>query len=341
MGSSRSNNGQRAARLRDVALRAGVSPMTVSRVLREPQKVSAEMRRRVEEAVLAIGYLPNRIAGNLSSNRSNVVGLVLPSVRNSLFANTVQGISDCLRGIGYQLMITDSGYSLEDEEAAVSAFLQQRVCGLILHNTSHTTGTWELIRRTGVPVVEIGDLTAEPLDMTVSYSNFEAARQMTFHLARKGYRRIGFVTLPLKDNARSIARRRGYLAALDELGHDADPTLVLEMPGGIQAGAEAVAELVGSEPSVDAVFFAGDVLAVGAILECQKRGWAVPERIAIASFDDVDILSSLSPPVTSVRIPRYEIGKRSAEVLLDRVATRSDERVALDLGFEIVDRAST
>jgi LacI family gluconate utilization system Gnt-I transcriptional repressor len=327
--------------IRDVARHAGVSPMTVSRALREPDKVSPEMRRRVEDAVRQIGYLPNRIAGSLSSNRSNVVGLILPSVRNSLFANTVQGISDVLRASGHQLMIADSGYSLADEEAAIYAFLQQRVCGMVLHNTKHTDQVRELIERAGVPVVEIGNLTPHPLGMTVSYSNYEASRAMTLHLARLGYRKIGFVTLPLQDNERSVERRRGYLAALAELGLPKDPHLMLEMPPGIGAGAEAIVRLIEADGRIDAAFFAGDVLAVGAVFECRQRGWAVPGRVAIATYDDVDILRYISPTITSVRIPRYEIGKRSAEVLLDRVNVRSDESNSVDLKFEIIQREST
>jgi LacI family gluconate utilization system Gnt-I transcriptional repressor len=331
---------RQAVRIEDVARRAGVSAMTVSRALHNPEKVSLKTRLRVEEAVARSGYLPNRIAGSLSSNRTNVVGLILPSVRNSLFANTVQGISDVLRAAGHQLMIADSGYSLDDEETAIRAFLQQRVCGMVLHNTKHTARARKFIRTAGVPAVEIGNLTPDPLDMTVSYSNFEASRAMTLYLAGRGYRRIGFVTLALKDNERSIERRRGYLAALAELGRAPNPDIVLEMPGGIAAGAEAIVKLADADPALDAAFFAGDVLAIGAVFECQRRGWAVPERIAVASFDDVDILCNISPSVTSVRIPRYDIGRRSAEILLDRVRGVSRDPVCVDLKFEIIARES-
>jgi LacI family gluconate utilization system Gnt-I transcriptional repressor len=337
----RRRSSRETVRIQDVARHAGVSPMTVSRALREPDKVSEAMRRRVEESVSAIGYLPNRIAGSLSSSRSNVVGLIVPSLRNSLFANTVQGISDVLRGAGHQLMIADSGYSLAEEEAAIAAMLAQRVCALVLHNTRHTARARSLIARAGVPVVEIGTLAADPLDMNVSYSNVAAAKAMTMHLARRGYETIALVTLPLADNDRSIERRAGYLEALAELGRAADPRLMLELPGGIGSGAEAVTRLSELTPRADAIFFAGDVLAVGAVFECQRRGWPVPGRLAIASFDDVDILRDMHPAVTSVRLPRHEIGRRSAEVLLDRVQGRAQEPVRIDLGFEIVQREST
>ena len=299
------------------------------------------MRRKVEAAVREHGYLPNRIAGSLSSKRTGIVGLIVPSIRNSLYASMVQAISDVLRANGFHLMIANSGHRLDDEEALVSAFLAQRVCGLVLHNTTHTRQVRELVRKTGVPVIETGNLPPEPLDMAVSYSNFEAARAMTTHLGRLGYRKIGFVTLPLRDNDRSRERRRGYLAALKELGLPVDPGLVLEAAGGFAEGADAVVRLIQTHPGLDAAFFAGDVLAVGALLECQRRGWAVPGRVAIASFDDLDLLRHAVPAVPTLRIPRAEIGRRSAELLVNRLLGAAPERIKIDLGFEIVQRDST
>ena len=339
-GRARRNDGG-DVKMSDIARHAGVSPMTVSRALRDPATVSEKMRRKVDAAVREFGYLPNRIAGSLSSSRSNVVGLIVPSIRNSLYASMIQAVSEVLRTNGLHLMIANSGHRLEDEEALVSAFLAQRVCGLVLHNTMHSKRVRDLVRQTGVPAIETGNLPAKPLDMAVSYSNFEAARAMTLHLARLGYRKIGFVTLPLHDNDRSEERRRGYFAALGELGLPADPTLVLEAPGGFSEGADAVVRLVQAHPDLDAGFFAGDVLAVGALFECQRRGWAVPGRVAIASFDDLDLLRHAVPAVTTLRIPRTEIGRRSAELLVNRLHGAPAERVRIDVGFEIVQREST
>ncbi|SJZ56382.1 transcriptional regulator, LacI family [Enhydrobacter aerosaccus] len=325
----------------DIARHAGVSPMTVSRALREPGTVSDKMRRKVDAAVRQFGYLPNRIAGSLSSRRSNIVGLVVPSIRNSLYASMIQSVSDVLRANGLHLIIADSGHSLAEEEALVAALLAQRVCGLVLHNTVHSKRGCDLVRVAGVPVVETGNLVARPLDMAVSYSNFDAAKAMTVHLGRLGYRKIGFVTLPLRDNDRSKERRRGYLAALKELGLPVDHDLVLEAVGGLNEGADALVRLMQTGSDIDAVFFAGDVLALGALFECQRRGWNVPGRIAIASFDDLDLLRHTVPTVTTLRVPRAEIGRRSAELLVNRLRGAPPERVRIDVGFEIVQRDST
>ncbi len=336
-----SRRGAPGTRMRDVARKAGVSVMTVSRALNDPERVSEKMRRRVQSAVEETGYVHNRLARSLSSQRSDVVGLIVPSLRNSLFAETIQGISDVLAEEDFQLMIADSGHSLADEDELVGAFLAQRVAGLVLHNTSHTRHAAEMIRKAKIPVVENGNLTDKPLDSVVSYSNFEASRAMTTHLARLGYKTIGFVSLSVEDNERASERRRGYVAAMEALGRSVDPRLILEQSSGLAAGADAVVQLVGSVPEVDAVFFAGDVLAIGAVFECHRRGWSVPKRIGIASFDDVDLLRHVDPSVTTIRLPRYEIGRRSAECLLDRISGRSDKSISVNLGFDIVQREST
>ena len=243
----------------------------------------------------------------------------MPSIQNSLYANMIQAISDVLRANGLHLMIANSGHRLEDEEALVSALLAQRVCGLVLHNTTHSKRVRDLVRKTGVPVIETGNLPADPLDMAVSYSNFEAARAMT--AASRPAR------LP-QDRLRDLAaaRQRPLGGAPPRLFRGAEgarlaggSALVLEAAGGFSEGADALVRLVQAHPDLDAGFFAGDVLAVGALFECQRRGWAVPGRVAIASFDDLDLLRHAVPAVTTLRIPRQEIGRRSAELLVNRL----------------------
>ena len=332
--------GGQGARMRDVAHAAGVSLMTVSRALREPHKLSEETRKAVLDAVHKIGYVPNSIAANLASNRSNVVGQIVPSIQNSLYADTVKGTSDVLRTAGLHLLIADSGYSLQDEEALIGAFLAQRVAGLILHNTDHSPKALQMIERAGVPVIETGDIPRSPVDMVVSYSNAEAAKAMTLHLGARGYRRIGFVSLDTRINRRARERQRGYLAGLKALGRTKDPLLILEVDPGLTSGSHALVDMLNRTPDVDAIFFAGDVLAIGALFEAQRRGWKVPGRVAIAGFDDLDILQHTVPKVTCLRLPRLEIGRRSAEALLERLRG-AEAAVRLDLGFEVIQREST
>lgn len=334
--SAKRKNG--AARMREVAELAGVSRMTVSRALNEPGKVKEELRQRVLEAVRELGYVHNHLARNLSSQRSNVVGLVLPSLENSIFAQTVKGISDHFRPRGFQLMLAEAADDPEDEERVISAFLAQRVGGLILHSTRHTPATLRMLKSTGIPVVETGDLPDNPIDMVASYSNYEAAKAMTQHLVRLGYRSIALASLA--NNPRARERQKGFADALAELGASFSSERLIEVSRGIGGGAEAVSYLAQRLPDTDALFCAGDVLAIGALLECNRRNWSVPKRLAIASFDDVEIMRYVAPAMTCLKLPRYDIGRRSAEMLTARMQGAEIAVKHLNLGFEIMQRAS-
>jgi LacI family transcriptional regulator, gluconate utilization system Gnt-I transcriptional repressor len=327
-----------AARMREVAELAGVSRMTVSRALNNPTKVKEDLRVRVLEAVRTLGYVHNHLARNLSSQRSDIIGLVLPSLENSIFAQTVKGISDSLRPRGLQLMLAEAEDNPEDEERVINSFLAHRVGGLILHSGRHSPATLRMLKTTGTPIVETGDLPHKPVDMVVSYSNYEAAKAMTHHLARLGYRAIALARLA--NNPRAAERQRGYLDALRELGISTSPNRIIEVSRGIGGGSDAVSYLEERLPDTDALFCAGDVLAIGALLECNRRGWSVPQRLAIASFDDVEIMRHVAPAMTCLRLPRYEIGRRSAEMLLARMAGVEPASKHLNLGFEIMQRAS-
>jgi len=323
----------------DVASEAAVSMMTVSRALRDPASVSSETLRRIREAIERTGYVPNRLAGSLASRRTDIVGMIVPSLRNAQYTETIKGLSDALSGSHY-LMIADSGYSLEGEEAAIRAFLAQRVCAVVLHNTMHTARSAAMLRDSGIACVEVGNLVPDPIDMSVGFSNRDAARAMTGYLIGRGYRRIGFISLPAKDNERIVERRAGYLQVLEKAGLEARPDYVRESRSGLIGGAEAFVGLVEEHPDLEAVFVTGDVLAPGAVLAAVRRGWSIPQRIAIGASDDDEIQESVTPALTTLRFPRYEIGRKAAAMLLDRLQGRTlDERV-VDLGFRLIERDS-
>lgn len=335
---SRDNRG---VLMNDVARRANVSPMTVSRALSNPKMVSEKTRTKILDAIEQTGYVPNRLAGSLASNRSNTIGIILPSLKNSLFSETIQAASDVLSKKGYLLLIADSGHLLEKEEKLVEAFLGQRVRGMILHNTLHSERTMAMISNAGIPVVETGDLLAEPMDISVSYSNFEASKTMTMFLAKKGYKRIGFVAMISENNNRARLRRDGYLAALSELNIEVDESLMIEATSSLEAGRDALTRLLEIKSKPDAIFFAGDIMAAGAAFECEHRNIKIPEDIAIASFDDLAILQHMTPSITSLQIPRIAIGHEAAEIIINRIEGRETDIVTKDLGFNITQRQST
>lgn len=327
-------------RMRDVAREADVSAITVSRAIVSPDKVSPETRRRVEVAIKKLRYVPNLAAGTLASHRSRIIAVIVPNMANSVFAETLQGMSDILRKADYHLLIGNSGYSLAEEESLVKTFLARRPDGIVLTGYTHTQRTVQMIKAARIPVVEMWNLNERPLDTMIGFSNYEAARAMTLYLGGKGYRKLGYIGGLTLDNDRTQQREAGYRKALSELGLKFDPHLMISVPFEYGAGAEALGELMRRGPDIDAVFAAGDILAVGVLLECIRLGWKVPDRLAVAGFDDAKISSRICPPLTTVKVPRYDIGHKTAQHLLRRIDGAPARREVVDLGFEIVERGS-
>lgn len=330
------------SRMQDVARLAKVSVITVSRVLREPGKVADPTRARVLAAIERIGYVPNLVARSLKSQRSGIVAAVIPSVTHSIVAEVVRGMTEVLEQEGLHLLLADSGFSPQEEEELVAAFLARRPDAMYLTGTTHTAGTRRMLAAARIPVVETGNLTAAPIDMVVGYSNFEAARAMTGALIESGRRTIGYLGQKGRDYIDRVHdRHAGYVAALRDHGLNASVRLEAEVDLSYRGGAAGVAELLARASSLDALFCTSDVIALGALFECQRRRLAVPRRIAIAGMDDQEIASQCVPALTTMRMPRYEMGRRAAALLCRRLAGRAVDAKAIDLGFELVLRETT
>lgn len=328
-------------RIEDVAAHAGVSAMTVSRALRRPELLSEAMRARVLNAVQAVGYTPDLVAKSLASNRTGIISAVIPTLGNPLFAEMLDEIQKTIASLGYHLILGNSQYSAEGEEAIIAALLGRRPEGVILVGVAHTPGTRKLLSTAALPVVELWDLTDEPIDMLIGFSNEAAAYTMVTHLAGAGRRRIVHVTGRASDAARAAVRRRGYETAIRQLGLGKPWTLALEGPSSYARGAEAIRLLRKDGRPFDAIFFADDIMAAGAILECQALGIPVPEQIGIAGFGDTEISARLHPALTTVRIRHREMGCRAAEMLALRIRGDAPPSRIVDVGFRVVARAST
>lgn len=324
----------------DIAARAGVTKMTVSRALRAPETVHADTRERINRVVEELGYIRNSVAGSMSSRMTRMIAAIVPTLQFSVFADTLQGLNDVARDGGYDLLVANSSYRSDIEEQLIKTLLGRRPDGLVLTGLTHSKAARSYLQSAGIPIVETWEVDKKPIDMTVGYSNFEAARAMTGALIKAGYRRIAFVNGPVESNERAELRAEGYRQAMKEHGLKGLP-IVIVTPIRVTAGAEALSRVVESAPDVEAIFFTTDVYAVGAILECERRGWAVPGRIAIAGFHDLDIAAICRPALTSVRVPAYEIGRQAGLMLLSRLAGNASRRRRVELPFEIVSRDST
>jgi LacI family gluconate utilization system Gnt-I transcriptional repressor len=197
-----------------------------------------------------------------------------------------------------------------------------------------------LLGRSRIPTVETWNLPANPIDMVVGFSNHAAAEAMVRHLAGRGYRHIALVHPHLEANDRAVDRLSGYRAAMRELGLPWRPELERSSPFGFANGAKALGDLIESTSPLDAIFFGNDALAVGALLECRRRGICVPEDLSIVGFD-VDLAQQLDPPLTTVRVPMREIGRQAGQLILQRINGAARETVTIDLGFEIIERQSS
>lgn len=313
-------------RMSDVARLAGVSKMTVSRVLAGGH-VSQATRERVQKVIDELGYVADAAAGALSSGRSEFVAVLVPSLASSNFSDTVRGLSEAMVPHGLQLLLGDTGYRLEQEEQLVRSMLRHQPRCIALTGRQHTEATRTLLLRAGIPVVEMWDLPADPIDMAVGFSNAKAARAMVRYLHERGYRRIGFLGGASELDRRGLDRMRGYVAELKALDLG-EPRLIRlgGSPVTMSHGAPAMAELLERWPDTDAVMCVSDMSAFGAIMECHRRGLMVPADIAVAGFGNFELSWCSHPAITTISVDAYGIGLRAGEALLAALdASLSDE----------------
>ncbi|WP_312363783.1 LacI family DNA-binding transcriptional regulator [Ensifer sp.] len=339
--------GRRASRrssgrptIADVAKLAGVAAITVSRALRDPSLVSAELRAEIDTAVLQLGYAPDPNARALASSRADVIGVLVPSLTNIVFADIVRGIYDGLGDGPLQIQMGNTHYSPREEERLVRMFLSQRPSALIVSGIDQTEATRKLLESADCPIVQIMEHGDDPVDMLIGFSHFEGGKVATNHLIQAGCRRIGFIGARM--DPRSQRRLAGYRAAL-EAAQLFDPKLITTTltPSRVSLGGQLLADALAKVADLDAVFCNNDDLAMGVLFECQRAGIAVPQRMAICGFNDLDMMCVAYPSLTSVRTPRHEIGLRSVQMVLDRLAGRPIPSSIVDLGFELQVREST
>lgn len=327
-------------RMKDIAKLAGVSTITVSRALRTPDVVSKSTLDRINAAVEATGFIADLHAGSLRSGTNKLIATVVPTLQTSIAGDTIEGLSSVLKPRGYQIMIAEAHYDLQKEEGIVRDALRWRPAAIILSGVTHSPATLDMIRRADIPLAEVWGETDQPRDIVVAVPNRSAAYRMTQSLIAWGYRRIGFVHFPVLNNERMLQRIEGFHRAMREAGLEVTPEMTMAASNAYSSGAQAVIQLKERVPGLDAVFCASDVLAVGALTECQRRGWRVPHDLAVAGFDDFDIGSIMVPPLTTIRTNRFDSGRRAAELILGRIEGNKRAAISETMGFEIVRRGS-
>ena len=325
----------------DVARAAGVAPATVSRALAAPGMVRAETRARIAAVVDELGYIPDLVAGSLSSRRSGLVAVIVPSIDNAVFSTKIQGLSDALAGSGLEVMVADSGGSHVREHELVRTFLGRRVEGLVLTGAARAVETRALLSGAGVPVVETWNLARNPIDINIGFSNRLAGRAMTEHLIATGRKRVAMICGPRQGDDRARARRLGYLDVVRGLGMDDSLIFDLRSMDDLDDTGRALDALLMRCPEVDGIFCSGDAFALGTLFELQRRGIDVPGRIGVAGVGDIRLAQWVQPPLTTAKVPGYAIGHLAGETILKRINGETIEQRRIDVGFEVVRRGST
>ncbi len=331
----------RKTTLSDVAALADVSPITVSRALRDPEKVSPDARARITLAIAQLGYVPNPAARALASGRTDVVGVIIPSVSNNVFADVMRGIYDGLQDSPLGVQLGTTRYAPSTEEQLVRVFLSQQPAGLIVAGHDQSPGARALLERADCPVVQIMEVGPQPIDLVVGLSHYQAARDGAQHLLDRGYRAPAFLGAQMDPRSqRRLAGFRDCLIAAG-LGGD-DPVVTTPEPSSVSLGCRLFADLIATRPQTDAVLCNNDDLALGVLFEAQRRNIRIPERLGICGFNDHEMMSAAEPPLTSVATDRYEMGRAAILQIRDRLAGRGQPRGhAIDLGYRLVPRRST
>lgn len=330
----------------DVARHAGVSAMTVSRALRKDSVISAKTRQRIMAAVEELGYVLDQTAGTFPSKRSGFVAALVPSLNNSNFADTARGITEAIDGSGLQLLLGYTNYSMEKEEGLIESMLMRRPEGLILTGGRHTERARRRLVQAGIPIVETWDLPPDPIEHVVGFSNADSMAALVYHMHERGYRRIGFIGGTSNRDTRGADRRVGYARALEELGLNPGRVISFGQPPiSMEQGGEALAQMLIRWPDTDAVVCVSDLSAFGALMECTRRSWAVPGRVALGGFGDFEVARAAYPRLTTVAVDAYDIGRNAGELLLRAITARREKRAVpaevVTMPFTVVQRETS
>jgi LacI family transcriptional regulator len=310
--------------IKDVSRAAGVSISTVSHVLNGTRFVSPALQERVRAAVVELDYRQNGLARSLRTRQSFALGLVIPDVSNPYYPQIARGVQDAAAGKGYWVFLCNSDRRPESEIRLLDALEQRRADGVILDASGPDPALLAALRRASVPVVLVGSRIDEPdLDVVTVAPNggYEAVR----HLLRSGRRRVALITGPPVPGQTRPGKARGYLQALEEAGVTAEPALIVDGGYTREGGQEAMRRLMALPQPPDGIFAANDLMAIGALAAARTVGRRVPEDVAIVGYDDIPEAAVTSPALTTVAVPKYEMGRAAAEVLLERLGKDRDQ----------------
>ena len=322
-------NTHRPLTLRDVSEASGVSEMTVSRVLRGRGDVSATTRDKVLQAAKELGYVPNKIAGALASQRVNLVAVIIPSMSNMVFPEVMTGINSVLEGTELQPVVGITDYLPEKEEQVLYQMLSWRPSGVILAGLEHSEASCAMLRSAGIPVVEIMDVDGTPIDTAVGISHRRAGRQMAQAILKAGYKKIGFMGTKMPLDHRARKRFEGFTEALAKAGIEVSDQEFYSGGSALAKGRDMTKDMLQRTPDLDFLYYSNDMIGAGGLLHLLEKGINIPQDIGMAGFNGVDLLDGLPLQLATMDACRKEVGKIAAQIIADRVihGTENSEKI--------------
>ena len=318
-------NDRRPLTLRDVSIASGVSEMTVSRVLRDCGDVSEGTREKVLAAAKRLGYVPNRIAGSLASNRVNLVGVVIPSMSNLVFPEVMTGISRALENTPLQPVVGFTDYKRDKEERVIFEMLSWRPSGLIVAGLEHSEAATGMMKGAGLPIVEVMDTDGEGVDHVVGISHRRAGREMAQAILKHGYERIAFAGTKMPMDHRARKRFEGFTEALARAGREVTDQEFYEGASALRKGREMTKELLARNDDLDFIYYSNDMIGVGGLLHCMSAGMRVPGDIGLAGFNGFELLEGMPRRLATMDSCRTEVGEAAAKIIADIVAGGGSE----------------
>ncbi|WP_235823897.1 LacI family DNA-binding transcriptional regulator [Actibacterium lipolyticum] len=331
---------RRPLTLRDVSEASGVSEMTVSRVLRNRGDVSQATRERVLEASKKLGYVPNKIAGALASQRVNLVAVIIPSMSNMVFPEVMTGISEVLENSPLQPVVGITHYRPEQEERVLYEMLSWRPSGVIIAGLEHSEASRAMLENAGIPIVEIMDTDGEPIDSMVGISHRRAGIEMAKEIAKAGYKRIAFLGTKMPLDHRARKRFEGLTDALAKEGIEIADHEFYSGGSGLLKGRELTEMVLKRSPDVDFLYYSNDMIAAGGLLYCLDNGIDVPGQVGLAGFNGIELLDGLNPRLATMDACRREIGNKAAEIIAkctEDGADHSGQRIELSPRLDVGD----
>jgi LacI family gluconate utilization system Gnt-I transcriptional repressor len=303
--------------LADVAAEAGVSKMTASRALRGAGDVSNSNTEKVRHAARKIGYVGNHLASSLSGQRSDLIGVVVPSMANIVFAEVLAGIAEAIEGSGIQPVFGVTDYDLDKEYDVIRNMLSWNPAGLIVTGLDQSDDAKRLLENSDIPVVQIMDLDGTPVHVCVGFSHHAAGMAMAEALLEMGCNRIAYIGCGVDTDVRAGKRMAGFSEALSQAGLNLVATRIGDSPSTVTAGRELTSQMLEEYPDLDCIYYSNDDLAAGGAFHCIAAGIVVPDALTLAGFNGLDFIESLPIRIITSRTPRREIGRTAAKLIVD------------------------